>query len=122
MRRGASVSQDFADNSVPRGAFTTRRLGRSSLRANRLLLCRRSSKSLVRHPVSSGGPGGPIPWEPPVDIVSRNPHRLEAPVARGQRAACIDRSEEHASELQSLMRNSYAVFCLKKKKKKTQHR
>src|SRR3546814_10199435 len=28
------------------------------------------------------------------------------------------RSEEHTSELQSLMRNSYAVFCLKKKIKK----
>src|SRR3546814_7382191 len=28
------------------------------------------------------------------------------------------RSEEHTSELQSLMRNSYAVFCLKKKKRK----
>src|SRR3546814_1464998 len=28
----------------------------------------------------------------------------------------IIRSEEHTSELQSLMRNSYAVFCLKKKK------
>src|SRR3546814_8721748 len=27
------------------------------------------------------------------------------------------RSEEHTSELQSLMRSSYAVFCLKKKKK-----
>src|SRR3546814_2903231 len=33
------------------------------------------------------------------------------------------RSEEHTSELQSLMRISYAVFCLKKKNKKTrQHR
>src|SRR3546814_9669870 len=30
------------------------------------------------------------------------------------------RSEEHTSELQSLMRNSYAVFCLKKKNQKTQ--
>src|SRR3546814_10496275 len=30
-----------------------------------------------------------------------------------------DRSEEHTSELQSLMRISYAVFCLKKKKKST---
>src|SRR3546814_5243516 len=29
---------------------------------------------------------------------------------------CIARSEEHASELQSLMRNSYAVFCLKTQK------
>src|SRR3546814_4098756 len=31
------------------------------------------------------------------------------------------RSEEHTSELQSLMRNSYAVFCLKKKNKKPDH-
>src|SRR3546814_3878131 len=31
------------------------------------------------------------------------------------------RSEEHTSELQSLMRISYDVFCLKKKKKDTQH-
>src|SRR3546814_7091390 len=31
--------------------------------------------------------------------------------------AYFDRSEEHTSELQSLMRISYAVFCLKKKKK-----
>src|SRR3546814_10165808 len=31
------------------------------------------------------------------------------------------RSEEHTSELQSLMRNSYAVFCLKKKKKYEQN-
>src|SRR3546814_4784514 len=35
--------------------------------------------------------------------------------AVGEMAA--GRSEEHTSELQSLMRNSYAVFCLKKKKK-----
>src|SRR3546814_3162701 len=31
----------------------------------------------------------------------------------------VDRSEEHTSELQSLMRISYAVFCLKKKKTTT---
>src|SRR3546814_10292153 len=31
--------------------------------------------------------------------------------------AFLDRSEEHTSELQSLMRISYAVFCLKKKKR-----
>src|SRR3546814_6544487 len=31
---------------------------------------------------------------------------------------CSVRSEEHTSELQSLMRSSYAVFCLKKKKTK----
>src|SRR3546814_6970325 len=32
------------------------------------------------------------------------------------RTAHLERSEEHTSELQSLMRISYAVFCLKKKK------
>src|SRR3546814_4100601 len=34
-------------------------------------------------------------------------------------AAAFFRSEEHTSELQSLMRISYAVFCLKKKKQPT---
>src|SRR3546814_3910109 len=33
----------------------------------------------------------------------------------------LNRSEEHTSELQSLMRISYAVFCLKKKKNKLRH-
>src|SRR3546814_2547041 len=35
--------------------------------------------------------------------------------------AVLDRSEEHTSELQSLMRNSYAVFCLKQKKNNNIH-
>src|SRR3546814_3179153 len=35
--------------------------------------------------------------------------------SHGVRIALDDRSEEHTSELQSLMRISYAVFCLKKK-------
>src|SRR3546814_6870236 len=40
----------------------------------------------------------------------------------GQLAGTLVRSEEHTSELQSLMRISYAVFCLKKKKThKTPH-
>src|SRR3546814_1214979 len=37
--------------------------------------------------------------------------------ARTKMKAIVNRSEEHTSELQSLMRISYAVFCLKKKKK-----
>src|SRR3546814_10853385 len=39
----------------------------------------------------------------------------------GMTGAERDRSEEHTSELQSLMRISYAVFCLKKKNHETQH-
>src|SRR3546814_10027487 len=36
-------------------------------------------------------------------------------IERIRHGKCIKRSEEHTSELQSLMRISYAVFCLKKK-------
>src|SRR3546814_2154395 len=41
---------------------------------------------------------------------------IHAPVPARHRAR-LERSEEHTSELQSLMRISYAVFCLKKKQK-----
>src|SRR3546814_1038567 len=37
-------------------------------------------------------------------------------LAKFERRGCATRSEEHTSELQSLMRISYAVFCLKKNK------
>src|SRR3546814_8840119 len=58
-----------------------------------------------------------------VQLFERQPHRiahldsrhhdtLDAPRLEYRE---IDRSEEHTSELQSLMRISYAVFCLKKK-------
>src|SRR3546814_6182271 len=56
----------------------------------------------VLGPPHQGGPAGPVHLVagPDVDVVE------------GRR----ERSEEHTSELQSLMRISYAVFCLKKKK------
>src|SRR3546814_4920681 len=58
---------------------------------------------------------------------SRSPHkaccRFAAPMIRPFHVASCEpaaRSEEHTSELQSLMRISYAVFCLKKKRGQTQ--
>src|SRR3546814_1764983 len=52
---------------------------------------------IVRHPSSEGI--GNTSWiKPP-----------------GKQRSAVSRSEEHTSELQSLMRISYAVFCLKKK-------
>src|SRR3546814_10008986 len=62
---------------------------------------------------------------------ARDPERIENPAAylsrithnmlinrarKRQRGVPVFRSEEHTSELQSLMRISYAVFCLKKKR------
>src|SRR3546814_3055720 len=59
----------------------------------------------------------------PLDVADPKSHAAlaaELPLALGD-GERLDllvnaRSEEHTSELQSLMRNSYAVFCLKKKK------
>src|SRR3546814_3415827 len=51
-------------------------------------------------------------------LVDHGPRGLED-LVRGRRLVAttpVARSEEHTSELQSLMRISYAVFCLKKKK------
>src|SRR3546814_5419221 len=75
--------------------------------------------------------GGPLPPPPPPLPVRRCPHPaaplppkwlpppvpLAVPRSRSAPCAALQRprSEEHTSELQSLMRISYAVFCLKKK-------
>src|SRR3546814_6796618 len=51
---------------------------------------------------------------------SANRHTMSpVPMPAAMRRATWTRSEEHTSELQSLMRISYAVFCLKKKKNNT---
>src|SRR3546814_1254038 len=49
------------------------------------------------------------------------PVAVEVPGMPDRVAAAVVRSEEHTSELQSLMRISYAVFCLKKKKNTTKN-
>src|SRR3546814_5685821 len=61
-----------------------------------------------------------VPWNGDAQVV----YYLSDPKAAGFRkegasaaGPMTDRSEEHTSELQSLMRISYAVFCLKKKNK-----
>src|SRR3546814_5492082 len=64
---------------------------------------------------------------PPLDLARQRPRRRQISDPGGwrhidQRTSCHGsavRSEEHTSELQSLMRTSYAVFCLKKKKLQT---
>src|SRR3546814_3503818 len=59
------------------------------------------------------------------DLVFKRTCRGNRPVTnwfqRQPFSACGPRSEEHTSELQSLMRSSYAVFCLKKKKTHIKH-
>src|SRR3546814_3495642 len=55
-----------------------------------------------------------IPQVTAAALVSENKQRAY-PASVDSIPTSANRSEEHTSELQSLMRNSYAVFCLKKK-------
>src|SRR3546814_6318308 len=63
---------------------------------------------LLREPGPEDGDDGPVPGAVALD--GQSDHR------RLVGRSSLPRSEEHTSELQSLMRISYAVFCLKKKK------
>src|SRR3546814_6831752 len=54
-------------------------------------------------------------WGSGAVVAHKEPPRLHRP------PSAVARSEEHTSELQSLMRISYAVFCLKKKNTTRQH-
>src|SRR3546814_8782044 len=106
--------------------YTT--LFRSWARADRGksgISCRREAVSPAQGSAAGGGP-----LRPEDRIVrgcdrgrshshARDAHAWPCPPAagdRGWRGRPVRRSEEHTSELQSLMRISYAVFCLKKKK------
>src|SRR3546814_2380266 len=63
----------------------------------------------------------PVAEPIPDKMINGIGRRVEAQISHGQiqRLHRRNRSEEHTSELQSLMRNSYAVFCLKKKHTKS---
>src|SRR3546814_6027684 len=72
-----------------------------------------------RHPIADGGciPVGRLGAEQIGQYLHGGALALEA----GGHGLVERRSEEHTSELQSLMRISYAVFCLKKKKQNKQN-
>src|SRR3546814_8482315 len=72
--------------------------------------------SMMTGPACRGSSTPPIPTPP--DKWTFLPICAHDPTI-AQLSTIVPRSEEHTSELQSLMRNSYAVFCLKKKKQET---
>src|SRR3546814_2853764 len=93
-------------------------LGAEEGPARRHALCRDLCEGRTRRPGSAGARGVQQGRDDP-----RGQRRVAG--VRNQCNSCTgwpeknhaERSEEHTSELQSLMRISYAVFCLKKKKK-----
>src|SRR3546814_9346651 len=78
-------------------------------------------------PAMGMGPGGSAAWSwdwahmrhliLPAITLSVIPMGIVTRTVRATVSEIMNRSEEHTSELQSLMRISYAVFCLKKKQK-----
>src|SRR3546814_1954000 len=58
---------------------------------------------------------GLLPVEPIFRSAAESAADLDTQIAKTNQV--LARSEEHTSELQSLMRSSYAVFCFKKKQK-----
>src|SRR3546814_7558492 len=72
-------------------------------------------------PIGHNNPPEPTPYEAILtdvqDLSETAQGFLDGDPINDQATADMVRSEEHTSELQSLMRISYAVFCLKKKTK-----
>src|SRR3546814_10571567 len=83
------------------------------------------SPGSVKTTCTGRGPRSPIAWRHCDERTVRQPDpRRPASRGRGRdrrRRSARSRSEEHTSELQSLMRISYAVFCLKKKNNQTKN-
>src|SRR3546814_10573722 len=90
-RTAADVDGDVPDLAIEHGHVFALRLRPLVVQAAQHAACRRGNVAL--HEI----------WRQPVRSELVIVERFE------------ERSEEHTSELQSLMRNSYAVFCLKKK-------
>src|SRR3546814_1549442 len=96
-----------------------RRLADAAVRRRRLRLQEARLPALAAGPGPGAGrhggervpPGHAVVGRPPFDLLVELAGRLDLRA----RAGASSRSEEHTSELQSLMRLSYAVFCLKKK-------
>src|SRR3546814_4961951 len=87
---------------------------------------RRHATRLVLAVVDDPAPTAPVFRDAPIlivpvaeavgaDIFAPHQGNQAGNRRRHEETAPVDRSEEHTSELQSLMRISYAVFCLKKK-------
>src|SRR3546814_9996994 len=95
-----------------------------TLKVNHWLIRRSETPKILFQPdTGCEGPiDGRVPYFKPNPLFPGQIYREpECFLAKSLGVFQIDRSEEHTSELQSLMRISYAVFCLKKKTKRNKN-
>src|SRR3546814_3551559 len=104
------VGDAVADDMVDAGATAMREAAITERRGNAAAVEHHSADEVVDR---GGGDARLDEGDERVEDFGRQPPRL----AHAREAGFVVelRSEEHTSELQSLMRNSYAVFCLQKK-------
>src|SRR3546814_8952746 len=120
--KGAAVLNDYASKNDP---FA--RVGRESVTVQITSVTRASDASFnvrwTEQRFVNGAPTGTERWNAVVSIVLQTP-RTEQRLRKNPLGIYVNglRSEEHTSELQSLMRISYAVFCLKKTKQTNKHK
>src|SRR3546814_6544455 len=114
-----AVIDQHARQAVPRRIGTVGH----DYQAGMLAIAHADAAAMVkRHPAcASGGIEQCVEQRPVGNGVRTVAHGLGFTIWARHGARVQMRSEEHTSELQSLMRNSYAVFCLKKKKNKQNH-
>src|SRR3546814_1290101 len=94
--------------------------------------CLKGRRGLINRHIAIAAPNGgavkrtseaaPTPMPQAKSQVRSSVSQYRSNVSSVTNMAKMKRSEEHTSELQSLMRISYAVFCLKKKKQKNKCR
>src|SRR3546814_7107464 len=95
--------------------------GSATMAVSRLISLPVSGLAVLLLPVmlSLGGCASPDDGETKTYYPEKGPYGTYNPAPSSERDSVFGgRSEEHTSELQSLMRTSYAVFCLKKKTKR----
>src|SRR3546814_10765614 len=111
-------SSDVCSSDLEAARATTRRGWRFDRESPAVARIARRPVLLDRHAFLAPARCGPQPGQsarPQQPLVADAGDEVRPPA----RDACRQRSEEHTSELQSLMRTSYAVFCLKKKHQTT---
>src|SRR3546814_2799612 len=122
--RSRSCDEGSLAFEVHEGAFLRweRESGRERIREGRRrpwgAIARPGPQSFPIGPRRCSRPADARPSSPPRPRRGRAPSSPPSSSAKIRSRARRSRSEEHTSELQSLMRISYAVFCLKKKKAK----
>src|SRR3546814_2322780 len=119
--RAGQADRDQSQRQHPPGSDRPARKGRAGpdpVQSGSILM-KRPVKLLMALAIAAAASGSALAQAADPVVEQARAQGVVGEQADGYLGFAKSRSEEHTSELQSLMRISYAVFCLKKKKNKT---